>query len=811
MRYAMRLHFNLLIFLLFLVASARSYGLSNSIEYNFENDLQGWEVKVGDFSRSSDKAYDGKYSLKLVDPDSSAKAVAVSPLFPLEKVKYFLISGMIKIEEGIGGKVSLNLYNENRELLGSAGNIWFGSKSKESRWEDFKFNAQVVNPAAIYARLQISTNENVILKAYIDAIKITPQSYEEVSQYPWKPQYRISLAEKDKLTPADIPGPDGVVYPNWTKTGNQLNSPRVLKVIKLSSFGALANDAKDDAQLLKHACSVVEKNGGGIIQLDAGTYFLNSPVVITNNNVVIRGAGRDKTRIEINYRIRRGVQFFKLEPDQELGPYTCFGIHASPTHLKYIEVFVGARKLYKWRAPRLHNGNRSYIVTSLNKLANELTDGKHTIKAIAYYKEGNCGWKRVAKIPVNYNHTNKEINDQARATAFIDFRGDGLSKQKYLLAKDGLRGRKKLTLNNTANLTAGDTIYIEAPATARWKKITRNACKWGRYRAYIAVIDHADGNSITLTQPLRLDFPVIDGSYIRKANLLSGCGVEDLTIEQTSNYWFNTIMFNDAINCWVNNVKVIMSGRHPVYARNSKWLSFTDCVIDDSWHKGSGGTAYVGFESVYDCLMDNVETFGMRHAPMFQWASSGCVIRNSVFHDSDMHWHSGWTNENLLENCEIHSVSGNGGYGYGMYATKPEDGAHGPNGPRNVVYNCVCVSEKDSVWLGGMNENWLIMYNWLKSKKGAGFYVRNASFDHIIKGNVFVLENREKPMAIFESPDCKGSWLLDNRLYGGNGKFFEGLGIPALINGNESLPYSENAKRPVPAAPSIYEWQQSLK
>ena len=205
--------------------------------------------------------------------------------------------------------------------------------------------------------------------------------------------------------------------------------------------------------------------------------------------------------------------------------------------------------------------------------------------------------------------------------------------------------------------------------------------------------------------------------------------------------------------------------------------------------------------------MENVETFKMRHGPLFQWAASGCVIRKSVFHESDAQWHSGWTNENLIEQCVVESVRGHGGYGYGMWASPPEDTAHGPNGPRNVVYNCDVSCERDGLWMGGMNENWLILYNRFVAEGGRGVFMKTASFDHVIKGNVFAIKNPAAPMVYIATPDCIGVELIGNKLYGGSGKLVDGLGEAALMLDNELLPFAASPPRPSPAVKSIYEWQ----
>ena len=151
-------------------------------------------------------------------------------------------------------------------------------------------------------------------------------------------------------------------------------------------------------------------------------------------------------------------------------------------------------------------------------------------------------------------------------------------------------------------------------------------------------------------------------------------------------------------------------------------------------------------------------------------------------------------------------MRGHGGYGFGLWASPPEDTAHGPNGPRNVVYNCDISSVRAGLWMGGMNENWLILHNRFIVDEGQGVFAKDASFDHIIRDNVFVLKDAKSPMVFLATPDCIGVEIISNKLYGGNGKFISGTGKSAIIEGNEALPLGD-APRPSPEVPSIYEWQ----
>jgi len=383
-----------------------------------------------------------------------------------------------------------------------------------------------------------------------------------------------------------------------------------------------------------------------------------------------------------------------------------------------------------------------------------------------------------------------------------------------VLAGDGKRGDRVLHVSNVTGLVRGDTILIDGPATPRWKKLTRNACKWGTYRRNILIVDAVDAKAKTVrvTQPLRIEFPVVDGSYVRKLGMIRRCGLEGVYITQKANLWITTCSFYYGLNCWARNVKIYKHGRFPVYGSSAKFCEIRDCVFDDAHFKGGGGTAYAGWDRCYDCLMDRTTTTKLRHAPCFQWSASGCVIRRSTFHDSDIQWHAGWTNENLIEQCVVHSRRGTGSYGYGAWASPPEDTAHGPNGPRNVLYHCDVTSQRTGLWMGGMNENWLILHNRFVVDRGQGVYAKATSFDHIIRGNVFVLKDGKSPMVHLGRADCVGIEIEGNRLCGGNGQVISGPARPAVLKGNQSLPLPPGGKlppRPKPAIESIYEWQKA--
>ncbi len=620
---------------------------------------------------------------------------------------------------------------------------------------------------------------------------------------PWERQYKIKPNETGRMTPADVLGPNGVVYPNWTKCGVQGGIPRVEPINSVEDFGAKANDNADDSEAFAQACEAAGKKGGGAVLLGDGTYYLDRPVTVRHDNVVIRGQGRDKTHLIFRYAVPQDrIVFYSPEAGSKVGPDTRLEMHAKPTGLATMTILVDDVVVGTWTRGQ-HSGNTFNFTQYGRASIGKIPDGRHVLKGIAEYSDGT---KLSGQIPIILDSTFKDTEPVADSRAAITFAGKGTVGAKFELAEDGKRGDMKLKLASVEGLRTGDCIMIEGPATDRWKNLTRNACKWGTYRMYELVVSGVEGNTISVSQPLRIEFPVIDGSYVQKVVQIQRCGVESLSLEQTENLWISSVIFSHGWNCWAKDVTIKKCGRFPVYGSAAKWCEIRDCIFDDAWFKGGGGTAYTGWDRCWDCLMENVETFKMRHAPCFQWAASGCVIRKSVFHESDGQWHAGWTNENLIEQCIIESRQGNGGYGYGMWASPPEDAAHGPNGPRNTVYNCDVSSPKAGLWMGGMNENWLILYNRFVADTGPGVFAKATSFDHIIKDNVFVVKDGKSPMISLAAPDCIGIEVNGNTLLGGNGKITSGKAEPALAQDNKTLPLGPTA-RPAPKVPSIYEWQ----
>lgn len=770
----------------------------------FEDGLTGWSVQDAMCSLSEEQAAEGQRSLKVVDASTQDGSNTLGPVIPVTGGQVYLIKLQVYPVSGSGLGLYTRVLDRDGKILGDV--LLQGAPyAPAGKW----LTAQIMvgtPPEAAAIQFWHHTYSHAVVTAYVDDFAIAPML---PGQRPWPAQYKLRAGDRDKLTAADVVGPDGLVYPDWRQAGVPGGIPTVPVRVRAEECGAVPDDDRDDTPAIQAALDRAGEQGGGAVLLGPGVYQLDERLVIRRDGVVLRGSGRDRTRLMFRYDLGpEGLRWAAPKGDA-LYRNSAVVLHARPAKLERLTVRVGDQVIAtKARSENPHWGNTFSLAASVGNLLKAVppTAATVTLTGEATYAGGE---RHQITRTLTIRREGSDPDDYRRAPDdyAIAFSGDAKwwRSKPIALTADGRRGDTTLALASAEGLKAGDWIAIQGPATPRWKELTRNACQWGEYRRNMLQLTAVDGTKVTLAQPLRIEFPVIDGSRIWKIDPIRGCGLEDLTIEQVHDLWMNTAVFSAAVGCWARGVKVVKCGRNPVYGAEAKQCTIADCEFDDAWFKGGGGTAYAGWEFSYDCLMTDCVTRKLRHAPLVQWSASGNVIRRSTFYESDAQWHSGWTNENLFEQCRVIAVTGNGAYGYGAWASPPEDTAHGPNGPRNVVYNCDISSPKTGLWMGGMNEGWMILHNRFVVEAGAGVYARNSSFDHTIAHNVIVLKRAGSAALELGTPDCLGIEFYGNRIYGERAAV-TGPVRPEVLRDNVVEPLGD-APRPTPAVPSIYEWQ----
>ncbi len=96
----------------------------------------------------------------------------------------------------------------------------------------------------------------------------------------------------------DVVGPDGITYPNFKWAGVPGGIPDVPVVLKGEDAGLVPDTEDDSAPALQEALNQVSN---GALLLPPGKFYLDSPVAIKENNVVLRGSGKGQTILVPRY------------------------------------------------------------------------------------------------------------------------------------------------------------------------------------------------------------------------------------------------------------------------------------------------------------------------------------------------------------------------------------------------------------------------------------------------------------------------------------------------------------------------------
>lgn len=784
-----------------------AWGNEIRFEDGFESGLKEWHipgsraaVTITGAAATGGKAAEIRFDPKR-NPEKRHCGVLRSRKIPVSRGLY-RVTGKIQLAEGYGATVGIEFYDAKNRKIGDNGFHYGSAPVSTSAWLDVDFRGAAYSDDTSYAILKLYIPYRVKQTVRLDDIRL--EVLPVVSEPPpWKPQYKIRPSEKAKLTAADFPGPDGIVYPDFTYAGAR---EEVLKQAGQTVIHLAVRSGDDLYEPLRKAIDSLPVDGG-TVEIPAGHFKLSKMLTIAKDFVSLKGAGKDQTRIDLTYDTGDDrIDLYGIENGSRIAPEQPIHLYARPAGLRSLKLEVDGEEFSRYT----RNLHSDFVSFHVKKLPNSIRPGKHKLRGTAEYWDEKTS---TAEAEVIIDPAVLPTLPTNAARSFISFQGKGFRYRDYRIAKDGTRGEFSVELCESSHpFRKGDIVVLRAQETPARRAVTGNACNWGNFRSTHLFIEKVEGRKLTFNQPLRQDYPAADLSFVRKFDSIRGGRIEGMTLETKFDYWLSSVTFEYASDCVAKDLRVLRCGHNPVYGTHAKFCSILNCEFDGNRFNDRGGTAYAGWDNCSDCLIDGIITRRMRHAPLVQWGASGNVIRNGRFYHSDAQWHAGWSTENLFENCTIISDTREfGGYGNIFWASSPEDGGHGPNGPRNVVYNCDGSSIADGVFLGGMNENWIFAWNRLRVKKGVGFFLKTSSFDHILLGNTVILEDQHSPFLLFATPDCGGVELIGNTFSGGNGKLYSGLHKPFLEKGNRIIPLNTALPRPQPAVPSIYEWQLKHK
>ena len=683
-------------------------------------------------------------------------------------------------------------------------------------------------------------------------------------------------------------GPDGLYYPDFRYAGVPGGIPAVPVVAKVTDFGGKPDDGKDDSAAILKAVASAAKKGGGAVYLAPGRWHLDSSVDISDSGIVLRGAGQGKTTLESRYRQFTQGEITLSHPATgvTVGTNDYLEVLFDPAGMRSVSITLGDQVVARRGSDRGRNVEYWFRLPATRladavRKAGRKVDGEHTITVTISGEEdkneqGKAGtwaknaqgiqeWQNAAVVrpftrSMNFKvmlreDSSGETKSWSASPSVIAFYGARLT-QTWGLAEDARRGDLSLLLDAIpTELKRGDVIELRFTPSATYRNSILSFIPkdWGVMQ-WQAVVESVEGNRVHLNQPLRVDFPKSESPIVRKTLPVKGVGVESLTFVQSTPCLVNSFSFTQAYGSWLRDVEVVKTGRNPFVFDRAKFSEVRDLVATDAWFgvrdNMGGGTAYISFDSVWDCLLDGAVIRGLRHAPNLQAAAQGNVMRRLDTLGTDIQWHAFLTAENLIESSKIRSLLSEGGtYGYGAYASGPDSHVHGPNLQGNVVYgNDIESSETSVVHRGGPTaRGWIFAYNRFTVKdQGMALHVQLGLPDLTFIGNICVTPNPaglygvasyrapgSKPRAYnidegaavwvapgsidgesFPKPEfarlkVTGLRVLNNRFYGFK-QVLGGAVADVQERNNQLLPYAQEEPLPKPdlPAPSLYFWQK---
>ena len=319
---------------------------------DFDADAAGWSSESGAAVRRG--TYPGGKSGALF---FSAPARFVSPVIPLKP----------------GERYELD---RTGRLISVPGMY----RTLEQLWLATRFERRFVLPMTIPfdtskegGRIRIAVNKTGKEKNWVDDVVIRKVASRNLQ--PTEPMPAVT-------PPLMLTGPDGVRYPNWKLAGIRGPFPEPKLKFSVRDFGAVPDDRHDDTAAIERACAAAEKNGG-VVLFGEGTYILTRKILISRDGVVLRGAGRNRTRIVFELpESQVGLYPVSIGPNISAGT-KCVVVFPAE-NAKRVSVAVGDREILKRDADSFLPADRIFRQTADGYSA----DGKASGDGSCYL----CGW-----------------------------------------------------------------------------------------------------------------------------------------------------------------------------------------------------------------------------------------------------------------------------------------------------------------------------------------------------------------------------------------------------------------------------------
>ena len=265
--------------------------LFGSDALKFEAGLPGWNIRLG---KENIKVIRTPYGSGVEMRDSSrSDACNMESAFLPAKVGGYELTGRIRVERDEGITIKIIFYDKAHQQLDMAEIVWIRTPTG-SQWADFTLTAGAAWPQTAFCKVFIySWYETMPVFAVAD-LKLR-----EFEVKPVAPRWIPTFRNRTEITPDEMLGPDGIVYPDFTYAG--LKHPNTYKkTVAIEDFGGKAVAGFDNYPAIRSALQSLAVSGGEL-RFGEGTYEFGHPVFVASDNIAIRGAGRSRTKLLFNF------------------------------------------------------------------------------------------------------------------------------------------------------------------------------------------------------------------------------------------------------------------------------------------------------------------------------------------------------------------------------------------------------------------------------------------------------------------------------------------------------------------------------
>lgn len=371
-------------------------------------------------------------------------------------------------------------------------------------------------------------------------------------------------------------------------------------------YNAIANDATDDQPAIQAAIDAAGLAGSGIVYIPVGTYYLNKPLYLKYNNVIIRGngsTGGSATVLDFRFSM---YSMFKTDIDAgSVGPgglWWATGL-----------VWIGPANTFK-----------------VNGAPDMITDYEH--------------WRyttTLATVTAAANPGDFSITVNSTASLSVGMR----LLLKYVMPSDRslikeIHGHDPTKAGIDNNAYVGDCTNIKSPGEQNY--------------FWPAVIKQISGNTVTFDRPLRIKVdPVAWPASLTDINgLVTESGIENVQIlghntsseshlpaptsnatgGGTSRGGWNGIYINRAWNCWANNIRFVNLECGAIFsaAKNCSVLNtYVTSTTSARWyHHPYAIRVYSSDNLVEDFTIDGPSR--VYHGINSEWYASGNVYSRGL-------------------------------------------------------------------------------------------------------------------------------------------------------------------------------------